>query len=169
MRTTPVNKYWYDENQPFGSIPQDMMLSISGLELTRKIINGELPAPSMGKSLNFKMAEADEGRVVFRGTPLDEHYNPVGTVHGGWTSSILDSSLACCVWTMVPIGLFSTTVEFKVNIVRPMTDKTGEVICEGKVVHMGRKIATSEATLKTLDGKLIAHGTETCAIIDPKQ
>jgi len=133
-----VNKYWYDENQPFGTIPQDVLLSTSGLELARKIVTGDLPAPSMGKALNFKMAEADEGRVV------------------------------CCVWTMVPVGFFYTTAEFKVNLIRPMTDKTGEVICEGRVVHMGRKLATSEATLKTLDGKLIAHGTETCAILSSK-
>lgn len=163
-----MNKYWYDEKQLFGTIPQDVLLSTSGLELARKIVTGDLPAPSMGKALNFKMAEADEGRVVFRGTPLDEHYNPAGTVHGGWASAILDSSLACCVWTMVPVGFFYTTAEFKVNLIRPMTDKTGEVICEGRVVHMGRKLATSEATLKTLDGKLIAHGTETCAILSPK-
>lgn len=164
-----MNKYWYDDNQLFGSIPIETILSTSGLELTRKIIAGELPAPSMGKALNFHLAEADEGRVVFRGSPLSEHYNPAGSVHGGWASAILDSSLACCVWTMVPVGFFHTTAEFKVNLIRPMTEETGEVICEGRVIHMGRKIATSEATLKTLDGKLIAHGTETCAIFDPNQ
>lgn len=162
-----MNKYWYDEHQPFGIIPQETILSTSGLVLARQIIAGELPAPSMSKALNFRMAEADEGRVVFRGAPLDEHYNPAGTVHGGWAGAILDSSLACCVWTMVPVGQFYTTVEFKVNIVRPMTEATGEVVCEGRVVHMGRKIATSEATIKTLAGKLIAHGTSTCAILEP--
>lgn len=162
-----MNKYWYDEHQKFGTISNETLLSTSGLELAQKIVKGELPAPSMGKALNFRMAEADEGRVVFRGTPLDEHYNPAGTVHGGWAGAILDSSLACCVWTMVPIGQFYTTAEFKVNLIRPMTQDTGEVICEARVIHMGRRLATSEGTLKTLDGKLIAHGTETCAIIDP--
>ena len=164
-----MNNYWYDQDQKFGSIPLETITSTSGLVLARQIITGELPAPSMGKALNFRMAEADEGRVVFKGTPLDEHYNPAGTVHGGWASAILDSSLACCVWTMVPVGMFYTTAEFKVNLIRPMTDKTGEVICEGRVIHMGRKLATSEATIKTQDGKLIAHGTETCAIFDPNQ
>lgn len=162
-----MNKYWYDEHQRFGTIPNEVLLSTPGLELAQRIVAGELPAPSMGKALNFRMAEAQEGRVVFRGTPLDEHYNPAGTVHGGWASAILDSSLACCVWTMVPVGMFYTTAEFKVNLIRPMTANTGEVICEGHVVHMGRKLATSQATLKTLDGKLIAHGSETCAILGP--
>ena len=162
-----MSKYWYDENQRFGTIPMEQMLSTSGLELSRKIIAGELPAPSMGKALNFRMTEADEGRMVFRGTPLDEYYNPAGVVHGGWAGAILDSSLACCVWTMVPVGMVYTTAEFKVNLIRPMTETTGEVICEARVIHMGRKLATSEGTLKTLDGKLIAHGTETCAIFNP--
>lgn len=164
-----MSKYWYDDNQKFGCLPLETILSTSGLELAQRIVAGELPAPTMGKALNFRMAEASEGRVVFKGTPLDEHYNPAGTVHGGWASAILDSSLACCVWTMVPVGMFYTTAEFKVNLIRPMTEATGEVICEGRVIHIGRTLATSEATIKTKEGKLIAHGTETCAIFDPKQ
>jgi len=163
-----MSKYWYDRDQLFGSIPMERILSTSGLELARGMVEGAQPAPTICRALNFYMAGADEGRVVFKGTPLDEHYNPAGTVHGGWTAAILDSSLACCVWTRVPVGFVYTTVEFKVNIVRPMTDRTGEVICEGNVVHMGRKLATSQATLRTQEGKLIAHASETCAILDPK-
>lgn len=164
-----MNKYWYEEAQKFGSIPQDTMLSTSGLILLKKIVKGELPQPTISKAMNFYMAEASEGRMVFRGAPLDEHYNPAGTVHGGWYAAILDSALFCCVWTKVPIGQFATTVEIKVNLIRPMTQATGEVISEANVVHIGRTIATSEATLKTPDGKLIAHGTSTCAIIDPSK
>jgi len=162
-----MNKYWYDESQQFGFIPQETMLSTSGLVLLRKIIAGELPQPTIGKALNFYMAQADEGRMVFKGAPLDEHYNPAGTVHGGWYGAILDSALFCSIWTRVPIGQFATTVEFKVNLIRPMTEATGEVTCEANVIHMGRSIATSEGALKTADGKLIAHGTTTCAIINP--
>ncbi len=164
-----MNKYWYDDAQEFGVISPEKLMTVSGLDLARQIIAGELPAPTMAKALNFRMTEADEGRVVFRGSPLDEYYNPAGTVHGGWAGAILDSSLACCVWTMVPVGMAYTTAEFKVNLIRPMTEAIGEVVCEGRVIHMGRKLATSEGTIKTLEGKLIAHGTETCAIFDPTQ
>ncbi len=164
-----MTRYWYDDNQKFGSIPLELLASVQGLELCQRMIAGELPAPTMARALNFHMAEAEKGRVVFWGRPLDEHYNPSGVVHGGWAGAILDSALGCCVWTQVPVGMAYTTVEFKVHLVRPITDQTGEVFADARVVHMGRKIATSEATLKTTDGKLLAHGTETCAIFDPAQ
>lgn len=151
----------------FGAIPAHDLMTKSGLELCHEMIAGKQPRPPMAQNMNFVMTEAEAGWVIFRGTPLLDHYNPAGVVHGGWAATILDSALGCCVWTMVPIGKAYTTAEFKVNLIRPMTDKTGEVICEGKVIHMGRKLATCEGTLKTVDGKLLAHGTETCAIYDP--
>lgn len=149
-------------------IDPKMMASHSGLELAQKIIAGELSGPPMGKTLNFRMAEAEAGRIVFKGTPTEKHYNPMGTVHGGWASTILDSALSCCVWTQLPAGKAFTTAEFKVNLVRPIFDTIGELVCEGKVIHLGRTLATSEATLKTAEGKLLAHGTETCAIFDAR-
>ena len=152
----------------FETIDPEQLATTSGLELARKIISGDLPGPPMGKTLHFWMAEAEEGRIVFKGTPAARHYNPMGTVHGGWASTILDSALSCCVWTMLPAGKMFTTAEFKVNLVRPIFDTLGELACEGKVIHMGRTLATSEATLKTSEGKLLAHGTETCAIFDSK-
>lgn len=162
-----MNKHWYEEDHKFGSIDPQILLTTSGLDLCHKIIAGELPAPSMGKALNFKMVEAESGRVVFKGWPLDEHLNPAGVVHGGWAGTILDSALGCCVWTQVPVGLAYTTAEYKVHLVRAITPQTGEVIAEANVVHMGRKLATCEGTLKTVEGKLLAHGTETCAIYNP--
>ncbi|MEZ5872503.1 MAG: PaaI family thioesterase [Nitratireductor sp.] len=147
-----------------GSIPLEYVSSHTGIELFEKMLAGELPSPPIAKTMNFTLSEAEKGRAVFRGTPLFDHYNPLGTVHGGWAATILDSALGCCVHTMLPAGIAYTTIEFKVNLVRPMFSETGPVVCEGKVIHFGRTIATSEATLKTLDGKLIAHGTETCAI-----
>lgn len=161
--------HWYDENQKFGSIPLEMLISTSGLELSQRMLAGEIPAPTMSRTLNFRMTEANDGHVIFKGTPLEDHYNPLGVVHGGWAGAILDSALGCCVWTKVPIGMAYTTAEFKVHLVRPITSKTGEVVAEARVVHMGRKIATSEATLKTAEGKLLAHGTETCAIYNPME
>lgn len=147
-----------------GILPMDLVAKHSGIELFRMLIAGELPRPSMGDTMNFTLSEAEIGRVVFRGTPTEAHYNPLGTVHGGWPAAILDSALGCCVHTTLPAGMAYTTIEFKVNLVRPLFAHSGEVVCEGKVIHVGRTIATSEATLKTADGKLIAHGTETCAI-----
>ena len=147
-----------------GTIPFELAQKHSGLELMAMMVAGELPPPPIARTLNFKLTEAEKGRAVFRGIPLFDHYNPLGTVHGGWPATILDSALGCAVQTMLPSGTGYTTVEFKVNLVRPMFETTGEVVCEGTVIHMGRTIATSEATLKNAEGKLIAHGTETCAI-----
>jgi uncharacterized protein (TIGR00369 family) len=147
-----------------GSLPLELVAKHSGLELLTMMIAGKLPPPPMAKSLNFILSEAESGRAVFRGIPTAGFYNPMGTIHGGWPAAILDSSLGCCVHSMLPAGTAYTTVEFKVNLVLPLFDHTGEVICEGNIIHMGRTIATSEATLKTADGKLLAHGTETCAI-----
>ena len=147
-----------------GSLPMELVARHTGIELFDMMIAGDIPRPSMGDTMNFRLDEAEIGRVVFRGTPTAAHYNPMGTVHGGWPAAILDSALGCCVHTTLPAGMAYTTIEFKVNLVRPLFAHSGEVICEGKVIHVGRTIATSEATLKTADGKLIAHGTETCAI-----
>lgn len=157
----------YNTDREFGPLDPKLLMTVSGLELCHRMISGELSPPPMSKLMNFRMVEAEEGRVVFRGLPLAEHFNPAGVVHGGWAGTILDSALGCCVWTKVPIGMAYTTAEYKVHLVRGITDKTGEVLAEANVVHMGRKLATCEGTLKTLDGKLLAHGTETCAIYDP--
>ena len=99
-----------------------------------------------------------------RGLPGTRHLNPLGGVHGGWAAAILDSALGCCVQTLLAKGEAYTTAEFKVNLTRPITPQTGEVVCEGKVIHKGRTLAVSEATLKDAKGKLLAFGTETCAI-----
>ncbi|MEM7301609.1 MAG: PaaI family thioesterase [Pseudomonadota bacterium] len=151
-----------DQQNGFGVTDIKTMKGLSGLELLRKVVSGDLPAPTMGRTLNFRMREVEHGRVLFVGTPGAEHMNPLGTVHGGYASTIMDSALGCAVHSTCDVGFGSTTIEFKVNLVRPIMPDTGEVFCEGKVVHAGRTIATSEATLKTKDGKLLAHGTQTC-------
>ncbi len=150
----------------FGSLPTELLASTPGLEILGRMIAGELPNAPMARQMNFYLAEARDGYVAFKGTPLRDHYNPAGVVHGGWAATILDSALGCCVWTKMPAGKAYTTAEFKVNLIRPITDQTGEVICEASVIHVGRNLATCEGTLKTIEGKLLAHGTETCAIFD---
>ena len=147
-----------------GVSPPEEMRSRSGLEILRDIAAGVLPVPPIGKTLNFFMVEAEEGRVVFQGTPTFDFYNPIGTVHGGWAATLLDSCMGCAIHTLLKKGFGYTTAELKVNMVRPMSDMTGPVRAEGKVIHPGRQVATSEGRLYGPDGKLYEHGTTTCVI-----
>lgn len=128
-----------------GTIPHaDMLdytgLDYTGLELLQRIIDGEYPAPPISFQLSFALTEVSEGRAVFRGVPNERHLNPLGGVHGGWAATLLDSALACAVQTLLEKGEAYTTAEFKVNLTRPITPRTGEVVCEGKVVHKGRTL-----------------------------
>ncbi|HTO29951.1 MAG TPA: PaaI family thioesterase [Pararhizobium sp.] len=147
-----------------GTVPLDAVARDGGLKAMLDLLAGIHPAPPMAKTLKFGLSEVEEGRVLFKGLPSAEHLNPLGTVHGGWTATIMDSALGCAVMTTLKPGEAYTTVEFKVNLVRPLLPGMGEVFCEGRVVHRGRTLATSEAFLKDGNGKLLAHGTETCAI-----
>ncbi|RUW87115.1 PaaI family thioesterase [Mesorhizobium sp. M8A.F.Ca.ET.023.01.1.1] len=145
-------------------MPHADILKYTGLELLQRIIDGKCPAPPISFQLSFALTEVSEGRAVFRGVPSERHLNPLGSVHGGWAATLLDSALGCAVQTLLEKGEAYTTAEFKVNLTRPITPRTGEVVCEGKVVHKGRTLAVSEATLKDAGGKLLAFGTETCSI-----
>jgi uncharacterized protein (TIGR00369 family) len=147
-----------------GTIPHEDIGKYSGLELLQRYVDGVYPAASIGARMNFGLVEVAEGRAVFRGLPSERHLNPLGGVHGGWAATLLDSALGCAVQTLLKRGEAYTTAEFKVNLTRPITPKTGEVVCEGWVIHKGRTLAVSEATLKDRDGKLLAFGTETCSI-----
>ncbi|QRM54829.1 PaaI family thioesterase [Sinorhizobium sp. BG8] len=147
-----------------GTLPLDVVARDGGLKALQDMLVGQLPAPPMAQTLRFTLKEVEEGRVVFVGYPTAEHLNPLGTVHGGWTATVMDSALGCAVFSVTKPGEAYTTVEFKVNLVRPVLPDMGEVFCEGKIVHRGRTIATSEAWLRDSAGKLLAHGTETCAI-----
>jgi uncharacterized protein (TIGR00369 family) len=113
------------------------------------------------------MTEVDEGRVVFAVGPAEYHYNPLGTVHGGVIATLLDSALGCAVQSMLPSGTGYTTLELKVNYLRPMTSRTGTVYSEGKIIHMGSRIATAEARVTDASGKLYAHATTTCILLHP--
>jgi len=136
----------------------------SGLEFLRGIAEGRLPRPPISDTLSFYLIEVEHGRAVFQGTPKPEHYNPLGSIHGGWPATLLDSCMACAVHSTLAAGQGYTTVEFKLNLVRPIFGDSGPLRAEGKVVNAGRTIATSEGRLFGPDGKLYAHGTETCLI-----
>ncbi|MCW5732807.1 MAG: PaaI family thioesterase [Enhydrobacter sp.] len=146
----------------YGVVPVEQARTMDGLTLFGEIMAGRLPAPPMAKALGFWIAEVELGRVVFGYTPVIDHYNPLGSVHGGVAATLLDSVMGCCIHTMLKAGTGYTTVEIKVNYVRAMTDKTGEVRAEGKVINVGSRIATSEGRLVDAAGKLLAHGTTTC-------
>jgi uncharacterized protein (TIGR00369 family) len=137
---------------------------LSGLEYLRKIVAGELPPPPIGALMNFRINELEEGRAVFSVTPAEYHYNPIGVVHGGVAATLLDSAMGCAVHSMLPAGAAYTTLEIKVNYIRPMTAETGPVRCEAKVIHVGGRTATAEGRIEDERGKLYAHGTTTCII-----
>jgi len=147
-----------------GTVPHEDLAKYAGLELLQRLVDGKYPAPPIAGLLNFTLLEVGEGRAVFVGLPSERHLNPLGGVHGGWTAAIMDSALACCVQTTLQKGEAYTTAEFKVNLTRPIMPGMGEVVCEGRVVHKGRTLAVSEASLKDKNGKLLAFGTETCSI-----
>jgi len=122
------------------------------------------PSPMMA-TMNFTLDEVEEGRAVFRGTPTPNHFNSSGVIHGGWAATVLDSALGCVVATTLGEGESYTTVEFKVNLIRPITGETGQLTCTGTLLSRGRRIATAEARLVDGNGKLVAFGTETCIIL----
>ncbi|MBN9234203.1 MULTISPECIES: PaaI family thioesterase [Phyllobacteriaceae] len=147
-----------------GTIPHAEIADCSGLEFLQRIVDGQYPTPPMAYQMNFGLTEVAEGRAVFRGVPNEKHLNPMGGVHGGWAATILDSALGCAVQTLLAKGEAYATAEFKVNLMRPITPNSGELVCEGRVIHKGRTLAVSEASLKDSAGKLLAFGTETCSI-----
>jgi uncharacterized protein (TIGR00369 family) len=141
--------------------------NLSGIEYITAIVNGEIPAPPIAILMNIRISEIERGRVVFEGYPQEYHYNPIGSVHGGFAATICDSALGCCIHTMLPKGTGYTTLELSVNYLRPITTNIQTVYCEGKVIHVGRQIATAEARLTDSEGKLYAHAKTTCAVFTP--
>lgn len=139
---------------------------LSGLAFLQGMVAGDVPDPPITRTLDYYLLEVGPGRAVFQGVPARAHLNPIATVHGGWHATLLDSAMACAVHTLVEPGRAYTTLEFKVHFVRALTDRTGPVRAEGKVVAGGRRTATAEGRLFDADGKLYSHGTTTCLLYD---
>jgi len=150
----------------YGVSTREQIAAMSGVEMLRALIDGRLPAPPITKTLDFTLVLAEVGRVAFQGCPSLAHYNPMGTVHGGWFATLLDSALGCAVASTLPAGKAYTTAELKVNIVRPLSDKVPFVRAESRIIHGGGRMATSDARLTGPDGKLYAHGSTTCFLLD---
>lgn len=139
---------------------------LGGLAFLQAMLRGEQPDPPITRTLDFYLIEVEAGRAAFIGLPQRLHYNPISTVHGGWHATLLDSAMACAVQTLCEPGRAYTTLEFKVHCVRPLTEQTGPVRAEGRVVASGRRTATAEGRLVDADGKLYSHGTTTCMLFD---
>jgi uncharacterized protein (TIGR00369 family) len=140
--------------------------TMSGIEYMRAIVAGELPPPPIAVTMRLRPIELEQGRVVFEGEPGEEHYNPIGVVHGGYAATLLDSALGCAVHTTLPAGSGYTSLGLEAKFVRPISRDTGRVLCEAKVLYRGRRQATAEARLTAAEGgKLLAHGQATLMIL----
>ena len=146
----------------------DQIVGKTGLEMMQAMLRAEIPYAPIAKTLSFQLIEVGPGRAVFQGTPRPEHLNPLGTIHGGWFATLLDSALGCAVHTMMPAGRAYTTAELGVNLVKALTPKVQRVRAEGQVIHCGRQLATAEARLVGPDGTLYAHATTTCLVFELK-
>jgi uncharacterized protein (TIGR00369 family) len=151
-----------------GVVSPDVLMSYDGVSFLRALLDGTLPPPPITETLGFRLASAEPGRVVFEGEPQLRHYNPIGSVHGGFAMTLLDSALGCAVHSTLGKGETYTTLEIKVNLVRPLTKDTGLVSAEGRIIHRGRSVGTAEGDIKDAGGKLYAHATTTCMIFPAK-
>lgn len=148
----------------YGVVGMEMLKTISGLELLTGIIAGKYPQPPIGQLLGMHLVEAEKGRTVFEATPGAEHYHPLGSVHGGFAATILDSCMACAVQTMLEAGSGYTTIEFKITFLRPISSQTGLVRGLGEVINVGRRLGVAEGRLVDTRGKVLAHATTSCLI-----
>ena len=149
-----------------GVATRDQIAHLNGLQQMQAMLRGELPYAAIAKTLDFLIVEVGEGIAIFQGTPRAEHLNPMGTVHGGWFATLLDSALGCSIHTRMEPGRGYTTTELGINLVRAITPKVQRVRAEGRVIHCGRQLATAEARLVGPDGTLYAHATTTCLVFD---
>jgi uncharacterized protein (TIGR00369 family) len=140
--------------------------AMTGMEYMTAVVTGEVPPPPIAVTMRLRPVELEEGRVIFEGEPGEEHYNPIGVVHGGYAATLLDSALGCAVHTTLPAGVGYTSLGLEAKYVRPITRDTGRVLCEARVLYRGRKQATADASLTAAEGgKLLAHGIATCMLL----
>lgn len=145
-----------------GVTPMEVVRTLSGMEFLEGMRAGRYPPPPIAIACDMMLFHVERGVAVFQGQPGFKFYNPLGTVHGGWISTLLDSCMGCAVHSMLEAATGFTSVELKINFVRPIFEKTGPLRAEGKVIHFGKQIATAEGKLTDESGKLYAHGTTTC-------
>ena len=150
----------------YGLTPPDVLASMSGIDFLRKMFAGEFPHATMMQQVGLVGGSAEPGFVVFRAQPGPQHYNPIGTVHGGFAATLLDSAMGCAVQSMLPAGTVYTSLEFKISLIRAITSDTGEVRAEGRALNVGRRVGTAEGQLLDAKDRLLAHGTTTCLVFE---
>jgi uncharacterized protein (TIGR00369 family) len=150
----------------YGTVSQDQRRQMSGLEFVQGLADGTLPLNTIAQTLGYDVVEAAKGRVVITAAPRDIHLNPAGTVHGGFSATLLDSCMGLAIQSMLEKGVGSTTLEFKISLVRPITPDTGEIRAEGMVLTVGRRVGAAEGRIVDSRGRLLAHGTTTCLVFE---
>src|SRR6201996_9208135 len=156
-RTTP---------RTYGTVSAEQRKQMSGLEFVQGLADGTLPLNTIARTLGYDIAEAESGRVVVTAEPTEDLLNPAGTVHGGFSATLLDSCMGLAIQTTLENGLSSTTLEFKISLVRAITPQTGVIRAEGVVLQRGRRVGTAEGRIVDSAGKLLATGTTTCLIFE---
>ena len=150
----------------YGVTPTEVMASMPGIEFVRAIFDGKLPAPPIMQTIEPFDSTAEPGVVVMHSVPGFRHYNPIGSVHGGYAATLLDSAMGLAVHSMLPVGAGYTTLEFKVSFIKGMTKDSGPVRTEGRTLNVGRRAATAEARMTDSRGRLLAHATTTCLVFE---
>jgi uncharacterized protein (TIGR00369 family) len=138
-----------------------------GLRLLQMMIDGELPRPPINETLGFHLAKVERGLAEFHAVPLQKHLNPIGSIHGGFAATILDSAMACAIHSELDAGQTYTTIEFKITFIRGMTPDTGAIRCIGRAINVGRRLGVAEGEIVDANGKVLAHGTTSCMIFTP--
>lgn len=151
---------------PPAPVPRERLLGLTGREVLEMMRSGELPPAPFAAVMGVELVEVGEGRVVFAGRPSAAFLNPLGTVHGGWTATILDSAMGCAVHSTLRPGQLYTTTSMTLNYVRALPGDGEAVRCEASAVHVGNRLATSEGRLWDAQGRLVAHGSETCMVFE---
>jgi uncharacterized protein (TIGR00369 family) len=150
----------------YGVTPTATMAAMAGIDFVRAIFSGKLPEPPIMQTVDPFDCTAEPGVVVIHSVPGIRHYNPIGSVHGGYAATLLDSAMGLAVHSTLPVGSGYTTLEFKLSFIRGMTEDTGTVRTEGRTLHVGRRTATAEARIVDSKGRLLAHATTTCLVFE---
>src|SRR5580700_3911980 len=153
-------------NRTYGTVSLDSQKEMSGLEFVQGLADGRLPLNTIAQTLGYDITEAESGRVVVTAEPKDIHLNPAGTVHGGLAATMLDSAMGLAIQSTLARGVGSTTLEFKMSFLRPITPETGPIRAEGTVISRGRRVGTAEGRVTDREGRLLVHGTTTCLIFE---
>jgi uncharacterized protein (TIGR00369 family) len=153
-------------SKTYGTVSADQQKEMNGLEFVQGLVDGTLPLNTIARTLGYDVSEVVSGRVVITAEPRDIHLNPAGTVHGGFSATLLDSCMGLAIQSTLEKGIGQTTLEFKISLVRPITPETGPIRAEGVVMSRGRRVGTAEGRITDNKGRLLAHGTTTCLIFE---